>query len=303
MISIVIPVYRSEKSLKELYERIKVVFEKNIIEFEIIFVEDYGGDNSWEIIKTLANKDKRIKGIKFSRNFGQHNAILCGIREASGEITVTMDDDLQHLPEELPKIIDKLKQGFDVVYGPPLEEMHGIFRNTASKVTKYALENVIGASNARNVTALRVFRTKLRESFSDYSSPVVNIDVLLSWVTINYGVEFVKYDIRKFGRSAYTFRKLLRHAITMLTGFSIKPLQISTWIGFLFIIFGKLILTYVVIKWMLYGSSTPGFAFLASIISIFAGAQLFTLGIIGEYLGAIHLKSMNKPQYVKKEEI
>ena len=115
MISIVIPVYRSEKSLKELYERIKVVFEKNIIEFEIIFVEDYGGDNSWEIIKTLANKDKRIKGIKFSRNFGQHNAILCGIREASGEITVTMDDDLQHLPEELPKIIDKLKQGFDVV--------------------------------------------------------------------------------------------------------------------------------------------------------------------------------------------
>lgn len=303
MISFVIPVYRSEKSLVELFNRLENVFNNYEDSFEVILVEDFGGDNSWNLIKELAKKDNRITGIQLSRNFGQHNALLCGIREAKGEIIVTLDDDLQHLPEEIPKLIKKLNEGFDVVYGAPLEERHGLFRDLASKITKSALESAIGAASARNVTALRVFRTNLRDAFSDYRSPMVNIDVLLSWATANYSVVRVEHEARKFGQSAYTIPKLIRHALNMMTGFSIRPLQVSTWIGFSFFIFGLLILAYVIIKWLIYGSTTPGFAFLSSIIAIFAGAQLLALGIIGEYLGLMHMRTMNKPQYIKRDKL
>lgn len=298
MISFVIPVYRSAESLPELHRRISEVFSNPNEDFEIIFIEDCGGDDSWVVIQQLAALDLRVRGFRMSRNYGQHNALLCGIREARGETIVTLDDDLQHPPEEIPKLLAKLDQGFDVVYGPPEREQHGLLRDLASQITKLALESAMGAANARQVSALRVFRARLRDAFSDYRSPTVNIDVLLTWASNNFSALRVHHDSRKYGESGYTTRKLLSHALNMMTGFSTRPLQMASLMGFAFSAFGVVILGYVLIGWMLQGSAVPGFAFLASLIAIFSGAQLMALGIIGEYLARMHMRTMERPAYV-----
>jgi len=219
MISFVIPVYRSAETLQELHERLTQTFADEPSNFEIIFVEDCGGDNSWQVIQQLADRDLRVHGFRMSRNYGQHNALLCGIREARGEIIVTLDDDLQHPPEEIFKLLVKLGEGYDVVYGPPESERHGLMRDLASQITKLALEGAMGAANARQVSALRAFRTRLRDVFADYRSPTVNIDVLLTWATTSFSAVRVRHESRKFGESGYTARKLIRHALNMMTGF------------------------------------------------------------------------------------
>jgi glycosyltransferase involved in cell wall biosynthesis len=301
MISIVIPVYRSAESLTELHRRLADVFDSRAQALEILFIEDCGGDQSWNVIKQLSQVDQRVHGFRMSRNYGQHNALLCGIRAARGEVIVTMDDDLQHPPEELPKLLAKLDEGFDVVYGPPQQEQHGLLRNLASQITKLALAEAMGAANARQVSALRVFRTELREAFAAYRSPTVNIDVLLTWASTRFAAVPVGHERRKFGDSGYTTGKLIRHALNMMTGFSTRPLQIASLIGFGFALFGFVILAYVLVRWLLQGSTVPGFAFLACIVAIFSGVQLLALGIIGEYLARMHFRAMDRPSYAVRD--
>lgn len=300
-LSVVIPVYRSQESLRELYRRLVGTLTGMGASFEILFVEDCGGDNSWSVIQELAAADERVRGFQMSRNYGQHNALLAGIRAANGELIVTLDDDLQHPPEELPKLLAKIKEGYDVVYGPPEEEQHGFFRDIASQITKIALQSAMGAETARHVSAFRVFRAQLREAFDEYRSPSVNIDVLLTWATTRFTALPVRHEARKYGESGYTTRKLLGHAMNMMTGFSTIPLKLASVIGFIFALFGVFVLVYVLVRYFLVGVAVPGFAFLASIIALFSGAQLLALGIIGEYLARMHQRTMDRPPYLLRE--
>ena len=299
-ISVVVPCYRSAENLPELYRRVTSVLEALVQEFELLFVEDCGGDHTWTMIQELATSDLRVRGIKLARNYGQHNALLCGIREATGDVIVTLDDDLQNPPEEIHKLIDKLEQGFDVVYGSPAKETHGILRDIASKITKIALQSSMGIESASKVSAFRAFRTELREAFENYRSPTVNIEVLLTWGTTKFSSVTVRQDVRIRGESGYTLKKLITHAINMMTGFSTLPLQIASVLGLIFGFVGFLILIYVVGRYMLYGSAVPGFSFIASIVAIFSGVQLFALGVIGEYLARMHFRSMERPPYVRR---
>lgn len=296
-VSVVIPVYRAAESLDELYKRLIDTFDALRTPVEIVFVEDNGGDPSWEIIERLAENDGRIRGIKLSRNYGQHNALLCGIRAASKDIIVTIDDDLQNPPEEIPKLLAKLAEGSDVVYGTPEREQHGFLRDQASRITKLALQSAMGAETARKVSAFRAFRAHIKDAFAGYRSPYVNIDVLLTWGTTNFASVVVKHAPRKTGESGYTLRKLVIHALNMMTGFSTLPLHLASMIGFLFSLFGVGILAYVLIRYFWIGITVPGFAFLASMIAIFSGAQLIALGIIGEYLARMHFRTMDRPPY------
>lgn len=296
-ISVVVPVFRSQDSLCELHRRLVEVIEPIDPSFELILVEDCGGDLSWEVIQELAKADRRIHGLQLARNYGQHNALLCGIRAARGNIVVTLDDDLQNPPEEIPKLLAKLNDGYDVVYGAPEKETHGFFRNQASQITKLALQGSMGADTARKVSAFRVFRTHLREAFKFYRSPTVNIDVLLTWGTSRFTSVTVRQDKRTIGESGYTLHKLIKHAINMVTGFSTFPLQMASVLGLVFGSLGFLVLAYVVIRYFIEGSSVPGFPFLASMIAIFSGVQLFALGIFGEYLARMHFRSMERPPY------
>lgn len=296
-LSVVIPVYRSQATLPELHRRLVAALEPAVPAFEIILVEDCGGDDSWRVIQELAAGDPRVHGIKLARNFGQHNALLCGIRAARGNLIVTIDDDLQNPPEEIPKLLAKLTDEVDVVYGSPANETHGFFRNQASRITKLALQGSMGVESASKVSAFRLFRTRLREAFDAYRSPSVNIDVLLTWGTTRFASVDVRQDERLVGDSGYSLKKLINHAINMMTGFSVLPLQVASLLGIVFGFVGLLVLLYVVGRYLVEGSPVPGFPFLAAIIAIFSGVQLFALGIFGEYLARMHFRSMDRPPY------
>jgi len=297
-ISAIIPVYGSQAILPELVQRLESVLVSMAENFEIILVNDCSPDRSWDVICDLARQYQSVRPIDLMRNYGQHNALLCGIRASSYDVIVTMDDDLQHPPEEIPKLLERLAGGYDVVYGTPEQEQHGLRRDFASWVTKLALQNVMGAEIARQVGAFRAFRSQVTHASSHYEGSFVSIDVLLTWGTNRFASTPVKHRPREQGASGYTFRKLLTHAMNMMTGFSTMPLQMASLIGFAFTLFGLFVLAYVVVRYLAHGDPVPGFPFLASIIALFSGAQLFALGIIGEYLARMHFRSMQKPPYV-----
>ena len=300
-VSIVIPVYNAELSLENLYQQLIPALEEITPDFEVIMVEDHGRDNSWGIIARLAAEDRRIRGIRLGRNYGQHNALLCGIRAAQKDVIVTMDDDLQNPVSEIRILLNKLEEGHDVVYGAPQKEQHGFFRDLASQITKLTLQGAMGVENARHVSAFRAFRTHLRDGFKQYRSPFVYIDVLLTWSTSNFAAVKVRHEPRMAGQSNYTLGKLIIHAFNMMTGFSTLPLQLASMVGFAFTVFGLGVLAWVIGRYFIAGYSIPGFPFLASIIAIFSGAQLFALGIFGEYLARIHFRTMDRPPYVVGE--
>lgn len=300
-ISVIIPVYNSEQSLPTLVERLHTVLAGISRQFELILINDGSHDNSWQVVELLISQYDWIVGIDLMRNFGQHNALLCGVRAAKYEIIVTIDDDLQNPPEEIPKLLAKLAEGYDVVYGTPQQMQHSLWRDLASQITKLALQSAMGVDIARKVSAFRVFRTQVRDAFAVYQGLFVNIDVLLAWGTTRFGYVFVTHVPREIGTSNYTLRKLMVHALNMITGFSAVPLQFASFIGFLFTIFGFIILIFVLGRYIMEGSPVQGFPFLASIIAIFSGAQLFALGIIGEYLSRIHFRSMDQPSYVIRQ--
>jgi len=300
-ISVVVPVYRSEAILPELVRRLEVVLATVAGEFELVLVNDSSPDRSWDVITSLAASHASIHPINLMRNYGQHNALLCGIRAAQGDIIVTMDDDLQHPPEELPKLLTEIDAGYDVVYGTPEQEQHGLGRDLASWITKFTLQSVMGSQIARKVSAFRVFRRDVARAFTHYRGAFVSIDVLLTWGTTRFSAVTVRHEARKSGVSGYSLRKLMTHGLNMMTGFSTLPLQFASVVGFLFTLFGIAVLVFVVGRFLLLGGSVPGFPFLASIIALFSGAQLFALGIIGEYLARMHFRMMDRPSYVVRD--
>jgi undecaprenyl-phosphate 4-deoxy-4-formamido-L-arabinose transferase len=299
--SVVVPVYRGEAYLLPLVERLAVVLPKVAERYEVILVEDCSPDGSWDRIQRLAKDYRWVVGVKLMRNYGQHNATLCGVRCARYEVTITMDQDLQHPPEEIPALLAELAKGLDVVYGAPHKLPQGFWRNQMTKYTKLLLARVMGVSSVQNISAFRAFRTRLREAFVNFQSPAVTLDVLLSWGTARFGS--VEVDIEpSHERSNYDFWSLVRQALLILTGFSTAPLRLASWIGFVMTVFGIGIFVYVLVVYFTQGS-LPGFPFLASIIALFSGAQLFTLGIFGEYLARMFDRSMDRPPYVVQEEI
>lgn len=297
-LSVVIPVYNGALSLDELLRELSQTLPTLADQYEVILVNDGSRDNSWQVITQLVQQYDWVHGFDLMRNYGQHNALLCGIRAARYEIIVTMDDDLQHPPSEIHKLLARLDEGYDVVYGTPQKQQHGLWRDLASEMTKIALQSSMGVDVARNVSAFRAFRTRVRDAFVNYQGSYISIDVLLTWGTTRFSALPVRHDERKFGVSNYTLRKLITHALNMITGFSTLPLQFASLIGFMFTVFGILVLIYVIGRYLIEGGIVPGFAFLASIIAIFSGAQLFALGIIGEYLARMHFRMMDRPTYV-----
>jgi undecaprenyl-phosphate 4-deoxy-4-formamido-L-arabinose transferase len=301
-LSIVIPVFNATPTIDALSERLLPVLRGMNLPFEVIFVNDGSRDDSWTRIDALTRLHAEVVGIDLRRNYGQHNALLCGIRAARHDVIVTMDDDLQQPPEEIPKLLGEMERtGCDVVYGTTMKEQHGLWRNVAARATRLALRSALGPEIAPLVSTFRAFRTDLRSAFDQYRSPLVSIDVLLSWATNRFTSVRVIRHPRYAGRSNYGFGSLLRHLVNMVTGFSVLPLQIATIIGFVFMLFGIAVLVFVMARYLIEGDAVPGFPFLASIVALFSGAQLFALGIIGEYLGHMHLRTIDRPPYVVRE--
>lgn len=300
-VSVIVPVFNSADTVSLLVDRIARVLTAEHRQFEIILVDDGSRDESWKQIVAVAESTPAIVPVRLTRNFGQHNALLCGLRKARYAITVTIDDDLQHPPEEIPRLLKGLTEA-DVIYGAPTKQQHGFLRNLASTMTKIALSGAMGAENARHLSAFRAFRTSLRDGSDGFSAPNVSIDVLLTWATTRFTYIEVEHHPRTQGTSNYTVRRLLAHALNMITGFSILPLQIASFLGLSATLFGGGLLIYLLIRWAIGGAIVPGFTFIASAIVLFGGVQLFALGLIGEYIARIHVRSMGRPAYLEAKE-
>jgi glycosyltransferase involved in cell wall biosynthesis len=295
-ISVVIPVYNGQDTISHLVERLAKVLPGVCSAYEVILVCDGSPDNSWKVIEDLGQQYPWVRGIAMMRNYGQHNALLCGVRAAHYEVILTMDDDLQHPPEEIHQLVEKLGEGFDVVFGIPKKLPHNWWRNFTSLVTKKVIGYVMGNQSIRDISSFRIFRTHIRDAFANYNGPDLELDFLLTWGTSKFGTVPVEEAPRTIGVSNYNMGKLITLALTMLTGYTTVPLRFASILGFVFTLIGMFFLIYVLVTYFILGS-IPGFSFLASAIIIFSGVQLFALGIIGEYLARIFDRSFGRPTY------
>lgn len=284
-------------------ERLETSLPKLTDLYEVILVNDGSRDGSWQVIEELAGRNAWVVGIDMMRNFGQHNALLCGIRASSNDIIITMDDDLQHPPEEIGLLLPRLADGYDVVYGTPRNDRHNIWRNIFSKTTKLVIRQATGMKIAPAISSFRAIRREVCRVFDDYKSYFVLIDVILAWGTTKIATVEVQHEARISGKSTYTFKKLVFHMLNLITGFSDIPLRLASYLGFIFSLFGGIVLASVLLRYFIEGGVVAGFPFLASTIAIFSGVQLFSLGIIGEYLGRIYNRTMDRPSYVVRNTI
>lgn len=296
-VSVVVPVYCSESMLTILYKRIVGALNEITETYEIIFVDDCSNDGSWGVICNLSSSDQRVKGIKLGQNVGQHNALLSGILNSNCDIIVTLDDDLQNPPEFIPNLIHVLNNGFDVVYGVPVKREHGVLRNTFSVYVKFILRVTLNYKSVEISSSFRAFRSTMKRVLMAYRGSSANIEALLTWGTANFGHVYVRQDVRYEGKSGYGFKKLFKHTLSMLMGYSTLPLRVASILGISFGIFGLILLLYVISARIIGGAVVPGFAFIAALVSLFSGAQLFCLGIMGEYISKIYSRSMGAPPY------
>ncbi len=302
-LSVIIPLYNSAAILPNLLERLEGALSDMDCEYEIILVNDGSRDATWAEVQAQLPRHRHVTALNMMRNYGQHNALLAGIRQAQYPLCVTMDDDLQNPPEEIATLLAALTPDVDVVYGAPRTEKHNLARRLASRVTKLTLSRSMDVTVAEQISAFRLFRTNLRQAFEVYRGPFVNIDVLLTWGTTRFAAVKVRHDTRAAGTSNYTFGRLITHAVNMITGFSALPLQVTSLLGLAMALFGAGILAYVVGRYLIQGSPVQGFPFLASTIALFSGAQLLSLGIIGEYLWRMYFRVMDRPAFVVRERV
>jgi glycosyltransferase involved in cell wall biosynthesis len=295
-VSVVVPVYNSSDTLSMLVDEVGKALPGVAGEFELVLVNDGSPDQSWQVILDLAGTHPWVRGIDLMRNYGQHNATLCGIREACYEAIVIMDDDLQNPPREIPKLLEKLDEGYDVVYGVARKRQQVWWKSLASVIVKRAIAYVMGQRTVRDIGAFKAFRADLRKSFENFHSPDVLVDVLLSWGTTRFASVQVEEAPRTIGKSNYNLFKLIKVSLLVLTSYTTIPLRFASIVGFLFTLFGFGVLTYVLVTYFVAGS-IPGFSFLASTVTIFSGVQLFALGILGEYLARVFERTGERPTY------
>lgn len=295
-VTIVVPVYRGQDTLPELVRR--VVASLPSTPLEMILVDDGSPDSSWQVIKDLAASDERVLGLRLGRNVGQHGALLAGIREARFPLLVTLDDDLQNPPEEIPTLLKVLSDSdVDLVYGtPPVVAQPG-WRKFGSRSLRAVLNRSLGVADAESMSSFRAFRTDLRGGFASPLGPKISIDALLAWSTSRTTSIEVRHDSRGKGRSGYTLKKLFAFAVDTITGYSAAPLQFALALGLATGLLGLALLAFIIVKFLVDGSQVPGFTFLAAALTLFSGVQLTTLGIIGEYIARVHFRVMGKPTY------
>jgi glycosyltransferase involved in cell wall biosynthesis len=303
-VSVVIPCYRSRESLPPLISRLIPVLRDLTQLHEVILVVDGSPDDTAQVARNIAATVGRsvVRVVELRRNYGQHNALLAGVAVARFDVVVTMDDDLQHRPEQIPALVAPLADtGVDLVYGVPIDEEHGWLRSQASRSVKSALA-MAGVPNAQDVSAFRAFRSDLREAFNHVSDPFVSLDVVLSWATTSVRRVPVQMDQRETGRSGYTLRGLMRHALNMATGYSVLPLRLVTWLGLVVSAFGLVAFASVIYLNWTGQIQVAGFTTVVAMLGLLSGTMMLSLGIIGEYLGRLHVRSMQRPAYLVRAE-
>lgn len=303
LISVVIPVYRAEGCLLELYNRLKGSLEIITKDFEIVLVEDCGGDNSWAIIKDLAAVDKRIVGIQFSRNFGQHYGITAGLDHSSGDWVVVMDCDLQDRPEEIPRLFAKAQEGFDVVLARRGKRKDRITKRFTSGLFYKIFSYLSGIDYDPQVGNFRIVSRKVVNSFCVMRENLRFFGGLMEWVGFSSASIDVQHAKRFEGESTYTYGKLLNLAVDTIIAYSDKPLKLSIKFGFLISSISFFYGVYVIFRSIMYGSSIVGWSSLIVSLYFIGGIIIANLGILGIYLGRTFDETKKRPLYLISERI
>jgi glycosyltransferase involved in cell wall biosynthesis len=303
--SVVVPVYNSEHTLQELYTRLEKVFRETIKEeFELILVDDGSKDRSFAVMQELREKDSRVKIIQMARNFGQHPALLCGFAHTKGEFIVTMDDDLQHQPEELPKMINVMKErdDVDVIIASYEGRKHNLIRKLGTKLSVWATSKMLGKDPNLQITSYRLIRRFLVEAMlktNTYLPQIGNLLVLSSNRIINVPVQ---HAARAYGKSGYSFRRLVKDLIYDITAHTAFPLLMVRNIGIASFLVSFLLGIYYLVRYFLCGISVEGWTSLMLVMLAFFGLTLLSIGIIGIYLMNILNEAKKMPHYVIRQE-
>jgi len=302
-LSVVVPVYRSEATLRTLVERLRAVLDGTGMSYEVVLVDDGSPDGAWHILEELqASFPDHIVAIQLMRNYGQHNSLMCGFRHARGRLILTMDDDLQNPPEEIPKLLAAIQAtGSDLVYGNYDVKEHRLWRNLSSRIVNGFYRLVF--RSPVTVTSFRVIRRELLETIFDYSLNFTFVDGLLAWNTQRIGTVLVEHHPRRSGRSGYSLSKLAVLALNLFTNFSLLPLQLVSACGLAAAAGGFAGGVYYLVRFAMSGITVPGYASTILATLVLGGTQLLALGVIGEYVGRLHLNVNRKPQYSLRSKL
>lgn len=303
-ISFVIPCYCSQNTLENVVREISGSMQSlSNYTYEVILVNDSSPDDTLFVIEKLAKQYPWIKGIDLARNFGQHAALMAGFREAKGDIVVCLDDDGQTPANEAPKLLDKIEQGYDVVYASYENKQHSAFRNWGSHINYKMTEIMLAKPKNLAITSYFAMRRFVLEEILRYEQCYPYVVGLVLRTTQNIANVQVNHRAREVGHSGYTLRKLIALWMNGFTSFSVKPLRIATYIGIVTAGAGFLYLLYIVICHFVNGTAPLGWSSTMAILLLLGGMILMVLGLIGEYVGRIFMCSNAAPQYVVRRVI
>lgn len=302
MYSIIIPVYQGEQTVSPLFKQIKAFFEEKKLPFEIVFIYDCGSDQSWSIIQELFNiHPEIIQAIHLSRNFGQHNAIICGFKHAKGDIFITMDEDLQHNPADIEKLVEAQKiHDFDLVYGKYEILKHNAFRNITSQIARKMLLKGIPGLHP-HYSSFRLIKREIAKQTLNMSNAYTFLDGYISWITTHVSSTTVGHAGRAGGKSSYNTRKLIEHTINILITFSNLPIRFFSYTAFGIFIISSIYSLYILGRKLIFNDLISGFATIAIFLGMGFGLVLLGLGIIGEYIYRINQKTTSRPNFHERE--
>lgn len=301
LISIIIPVYNSEKTIGIVLKKIEEALSRRV-NYEVILVNDGSKDNSYEICREISKKNDFVKFINLSKNFGQHSAILAGLHFVKGDYIVFMDDDLQTPPQEIWKLINKIKEGYDVVYANYRNKQHNKFKTFGSKINDIMVNIVLRKPKNINITSYFIIKKYLVNEIINYTGPYPYLGGLVFRSTDNIGNVNIIHNKREYGKSNYGFISLIKLWFNGFTNFSVLPLRVSFFLGIICSLAGFISSLFLVVRKIVDPQVVLGWTSMIVAILLFSGIQLILVGIVGEYVGRIFLSQNKQPQYVIKEK-
>ena len=301
-VSLVIPVYNGARTVRPLVERLrKELAERH--ELEIVLVNDGSEDDSAGVCRELARGDPRVRFVNLARNFGEHNAVMAGLRFASGDCAVILDDDFQNPPSEVTRLVEKLDEGFDVVFARYERKQHPWLRNLGSRFNNAVASVMLGKPRDLYLSSFKAVNRFVIDEITRYTAPYPYVDGLILRTTRNFATALVRHDPRAEGPSNYTLARLVRLWLNMFTNFSILPLRAASLAGLVFALLGLALAAGFVVEKLRHPELPAGWASLAVIVLTISGVQLFALGMIGEYLGRLFLQDNGTPIFVVRETV
>jgi len=302
-ISVVIPVRDEEGNIPALHQRLKSSLKKLKVSYEVIFVTDINRDNTFAALQELNKKDKDFKVIKLSNSYGQHVAVIAGLEKCSGKSIVIMDGDLQDYPEDIEKLYNKQREGFDIVYGVKEKKNDSFMRNVFSKTFVYIINLLSDVKTDYNTSMFRIISKRTRDEILRFEERQPSLVFIMSLIGFPSASVMVTSGERETGESKYSFMSLVNLAMSMLLSFSTKPIRLISYLGFIFSLLSFLYFIFTLVSRYLLNITVPGWATIIALITLLGGLQLFSIGVIGEYIARVFIESKRRPLYIIDKEV